>query len=381
MSIYQQKGSLVARAIEEFNKVSSKQEQSLDQGDIQNQNNESSSIRKGQNPQKRRSVLGRGLSSLMTSTAPVVDVNLNSNKNPNNEWLTQNNQSNISTNETTTSSSNKILQSSSENNSLIEIAIDQLKPNPEQPRREFSKAEINELANSIRRTGVIQPIIVRKIEKANKTSFLTEYQIVAGERRWRAAKEAGLIKIPAILKELSDRETLELGIIENVQRQDLNPIEEALAYQKLIAEFGTAQDELAKIIGKDRSSISNTLRLLGLPELIQNLIKERKLSAGHGRAILSLENEEEQISLARNLVENKLSVREAEKQVSEKKNAPKIKENTEISIIDNALEERLRKALGTKVKVKMSKDGKGEVKISFFSKAEFDSFLEKVETV
>ncbi len=366
--LYQQKGSLVARAIEEFNKVSSKQENTETEP-------QEPQIRKGANPQKRRSVLGRGLSSLMSSTAPVVDISLSSVTTENKNIHTSPYIKETSDSETFTTESTS--------DGLLMIAIDQLAPNPNQPRREFSGNEIRELAASIRRSGLIQPILVRKVKKDGKINTLEKYQIVAGERRWRAAREAGLIKIPAILKELNDRETLELGIIENVQRQDLNPVEEALAYQKLITEFGTAQEELAKIIGKDRSSISNTMRLLALPKIVQDMLKERKLSAGHGRAILSLNNPQDQIALAQQLLEAKLSVREAEKMVSEKKRSIKTLQKDplpEESLLDSSLEERLRKALGTKVKVKMSKEGKGEVRISFFSKAEFEAFLDKVES-
>lgn len=491
--LYKQKGSLVARAIEEFNKVSNKQE-SNDMPQPQENN-----FRKGANPQKRRSVLGRGLSSLMSPTsAPVVEVKMPQSNAPigqatavptipaqsvasqslsaqsvsvpsiseqatpvsstqtnasshetekhpvivrslqnrvssesqaktselhTKEASSENNNKEIelradeSSNSSTLASQIEVtevsngeasivdsrgletsaLDSSVLENSVLEskkepsqavltegflnVAIDRLIPNPDQPRREFSQKEIQELASSIRRSGLIQPILVRKSKKQALNTSLQEYQIVAGERRWRAAKEAGLISIPAVLKDLDDRDTLELGIIENVQRQDLNPIEEALAYQKLITEFGTQQEELAKIIGKDRSSISNTMRLLALPEVVQDMLKERKLSAGHGRAILSLDNPEEQVQLAKQLVEAKLSVREAEKRVSEKKNksALSVASTPEESLLDSSLEERLRLALGTKVKVKMSPSGKGEVKISFFSKAEFEAFLEKVE--
>jgi ParB family transcriptional regulator, chromosome partitioning protein len=368
--LYQQKGSLVARAIEEFNKVSSKQENT-------ETTEQETPVRKGANPQKRRSVLGRGLSSLMSPTAaPVIDIKLSGDSQEekiNNNPFTQSTK--------TISKVEEAHNATPLSEGFMMIAIDQLSPNPDQPRREFSQKEIKELASSIRRSGLIQPILIRNSKKKSISSALQEYQIVAGERRWRAAKEAGLIKIPAILKELSDRDTLELGIIENVQRQDLNPIEEALAYQKLISDFGTAQEELAQIIGKDRSSISNTMRLLGLPQVVQNLLRERRLSAGHGRALLSLEDQNEQVKLAEQLIEGKFSVRETEKLVTEKKKSAKntsLETSTE-SILDTSLEDRLRKALGTKVKVKMNRDGKGEVRISFFSKAEFESFLDKVD--
>ena len=266
--------------------------------------------------------------------------------------------------------------------SLIFIPIDKLIPNPKQPRKEFSQAEIRELASSIRRSGLLQPILVRK--NSNAKSILVPYEIIAGERRWRAAKEAGLITVPAILKDLNDRETLEIGIIENVQRQDLNPLEEAEAYNALINDFGCSHEELSKIVAKDRSSITNTLRLMTLPPAVKKLVSERKISAGHARALLSLKNESEQIKLAEELVSLKLSVREVEDKIKEKKGLKKkvqATSNNEEPVSDErnlALEERIRRVLGTKVKVSLSASGKGEVKISFFSRPEFETFLEKL---
>lgn len=395
--LYHQKNvSLVARAIQEFNKVSIKPETS---NQNQDKNKDLPPNKKGANPLKRRSGLGRGLSSLMSSTVPTVDVSLSSDDSfdeiKSNESIAKSNEeANRSALAGTDSQIEKLhaaklnttIQGTSNTvsgptgSALSMLSIDRLSPNPNQPRQEFSQKEIRELASSIRRSGMIQPILVRPIEPLKSSSF-QEYQIVAGERRWRAAKEAGLISVPAIIKELNERDTLELGIIENVQRQDLNPIEEALAYQKLISEFGTTQDELAKIVGKDRSSISNTIRLLALPLSVQNLLKERKLSAGHARAILSLENTDDQERLAKELVEAKLSVRETEQKVAEvKKNSKAPSEEKKAqTTIDTELEERLRRALGTKVKVNMSSSGKGEIKISFFSKPEFEAFMEKID--
>jgi len=395
--LYHQKNvSLVARAIQEFNKVSIKQEAG---NQNQDKNKDLLTNKKGANPLKRRSGLGRGLSSLMSSTVPTVDVSLSSeesfDESKSNESIVKSNEeanrsaltgadSHIEKlhaaklKSTIQGTSNTV--SGNPGSALSMLSIDRLSPNPNQPRQEFSQKEIRELASSIRRSGMIQPILVRPIEPLKSSSF-QEYQIVAGERRWRAAKKTGLISLPAIIKDLNERDTLELGIIENVQRQDLNPIEEAIAYQKLISEFGTTQDELAKIVGKDRSSISNTIRLLALPLSVQNLLKERKLSAGHARAILSLENTEDQERLAKELVEAKLSVRETEQKVAEVKKSSKApsEEKRAKTTIDTELEERLRRALGTKVKVNMNASGKGEIKISFFSKQEFEAFMEKID--
>lgn len=354
--------SLVSRAKEEFNKVNPRPEDNM-------QKNEENALKKGANQAKKRSVLGRGLSQLMSSTAvasvPVVtegnalrtvDINL-----PN-----------------SVEEQSPVLKE----NGLNFIPIDQLIPNEYQPRKHFSILEIRELASSIRRTGVLQPIIVRKLQGLTQTG--ARYEIVAGERRWRASKEAGLISVPAIVKELSDRETLEIGIIENIQRQDLNPIEEAVAYESLVKDHNCSQEELAKMVGKDRSTIANCLRLLGLPPEVKELLVQRKLTAGHARALLQLATPEEQISQARDIAENKISVREVEKvtKIAKGKASPSTKRPQGLDTSDErnmALEERIRRALGTKVKVNLSASGKGEIKISFFSRAEFENFLEKVE--
>ena len=354
--------SLASRAREEFNKVNPKPDDNV-------QKNEENSLKKGANQAKKRSVLGRGLSQLMSSTTaysvPVseqgnavraVDLQINEEQNQGAKEIKE--------------------------NGLSFIPIDQLIANEKQPRKSFSVQEVRELASSIRRTGVLQPIIVRKLE--NQTQTGARFEIVAGERRWRASKEAGLISVPAIVKNLSDRETLEIGIIENIQRQDLNPIEEALAYDSLVRDFSCSHDELAKMVGKDRSTIANCLRLLGLPTEVRDLLVQRKITAGHARALLQLATAEEQISQANNIAQNKLTVREVEKVTKEAKTkviSPS-KDASDVTPSDErnmALEERIRRALGTKVKVNLSASGKGEVKISFFSRAEFENFLEKVE--
>ena len=349
--------SLVSRAIEEFNKTSTKSDENGNQ-----------SLRKGANPPKKRSVLGRGLSALMSPTT-TVDITLNSSTPA----------STLNTSETQADLNTKITEPGTQ---YQNIPIDQLVANPTQPRTTFDQKEIRELASSIRKSGLLQPLLVRK--KTNSNSAFSSYEIVAGERRWRAAKEAGLITVPAIVKDLGDHETLEISIVENIQRQDLNPIEEAIAYDRLINEFGSTQEQISQSLGKDRSSIANSLRLLKLPESVKELLKQKKLTAGHARAILSLESQTEQEELANLLTSEKLSVREAERLASEKR--PSVSKNKSLPSIkdlgtssNTALEDRLRRALGTKVKVNLSASGKGEVKISFFSRAEFEAFLDKVK--
>jgi ParB family chromosome partitioning protein len=344
--------SLISRAKEEFNRVNPRENDNSTKV-------EDANLIKGANQAKKRSVLGRGLSQLMSSTtASAVPVQSFSSEG--------NTARNIDPSETNTPDHHKEEMKVIKENDLNFIPIDQLIPNEKQPRKHFSVQEIRELAS--------------------KLQMGAHYEIVAGERRWRASKEAGLISVPAIIKDLNDRETLEIGIIENIQRQDLNPIEEALAYEALTKDHSCTQDELAKMVGKDRSTISNSLRLLSLPAEVKDLLVQRKLTAGHARALLQLSSPEEQIQRANDIAENKLSVRAVEqgnKEASEKKkSAVSGGSNTDTSPSDErnqALEERLRRALGTKVKVNLSASGKGEVKISFFSRSEFENFLEKVE--
>ncbi len=444
--LYTQKNvSLVSRAIQEFNKVNPKQPEEnskINSAADADTSFEKVVLQKGANIPKKRSVLGRGLSSLMSQTSVAVSVtgpaanasnpslsaspnfgmpivsrasitgtNLNSIERgvekpfntsinstiPNSvipkvesaskavEVVAPQAASDQTANDKTSSAKLNTDHAAPENTeleSLLFIPIDKLIPNPKQPRKEFSQAEIKELASSIRRSGLLQPILVRK--NSNEKSILVPYEIIAGERRWRAAKEAGLIAVPAILKDLNDRETLEIGIIENVQRQDLNPLEEAEAYNALINDFGCSHEELSKIVSKDRSSITNTLRLMTLPPAVKKLVSERKISAGHARALLSLKDESEQIKLAEELISLKLSVRDVEDKIKEKKGLKKKVQTTssnEEPVSDErnlALEERIRRVLGTKVKVSLSASGKGEVKISFFSRPEFETFLEKL---
>lgn len=263
---------------------------------------------------------------------------------------------------------------------LVSLSIQSVITNKNQPRKFFSEEEINSLSQSIRETGLLQPILVRRI-----TEQTGMFEIVAGERRFRAAKKAGLQNIPAIIRDLNDCEALEIGIIENVQRSDLNPIEEALAYQRLIDEYGQTQSEVAQSVGKDRVSIANAIRLLKLPNEVLTLLEQKKLSAGHGRAVLMLENPRDQIALANKILKEGISVREAEKQAQRKLEQKQSSEQSKkvIHIKDKSfavieLEDRLRRALGTKVSLNITPSGEGDLKISFFSKDELQSLLERI---
>ncbi len=252
---------------------------------------------------------------------------------------------------------------------LIEIEVEKIKPNPYQPRESFDEKRLSGLAESIKEKGMIQPVVVRKKQDG--------FEIVAGERRLRAAKSIGLKLIPAIIMEgLSKQSMLELTLVENVQREDLNPIEEAKGYKRLLEECGLTQKELSKRVGKDRSSIANTLRLLNLPEEVQNLILSDIISEGHARAILALSTPKEQINLAKIIKELSLSVRETEELVYRKKKkiSPKNK-RPKLSSELKDLEERLIKFFGTKVKIVKGKK-RGKIEIEFFSEKELERILE-----
>lgn len=250
---------------------------------------------------------------------------------------------------------------------LLDIDIDLIDPNPDQPRSRFDETRLEELAQSIRTNGLVQPILLRRIQGAR-------YQIVAGERRWRAAQRAGLHKVSAIVREIPDARLLELALIENIQRQELNPIEEALAFQKLIRDLGLTQDEVAKRVGKDRSSVANYLRLLKLPAQIQHMIEDGSISMGHARALLAIDSEDLQLKLANEIVEGKLSVRDIEHRVKKLSEEPKIRESS--TAVENdanirAAELKLKRHFGTQVKIHLGQS-KGKIEIDFSSMSELD---------
>lgn len=305
----------------------------------------------------KRNALGRGLSALMAVTS--VNVKQQEEQTPE-------------------------LEQAIKSGELLFLPLSELTPNPNQPRKEFQNQELQELADSILQSGLLQPIVVRK--------STTGYEIVAGERRFRAAKIAGLSQVPVIVKDLSNRDTLAIGIVENVQRADLNPIDEAVAYQKLIEEFQETQNSVAQLVGKDRASIANSLRLIKLPFQVKELVSSKKITAGHARALLTLVDSREQIELAERIVQEGLSVRAVEKLVSEAKKGPHeispklLKDRIKRTLTGETLErlqgelsERFRRTLSTKVNVKLISAERGEVTISFFSKDELESLLERFE--
>ncbi len=251
-----------------------------------------------------------------------------------------------------------------------EIDIDLIEPNPEQPRTRFAEESLEELARSIRANGIVQPIVVRKVGGS--------YQIVAGERRWRAAQRAELRRIPAVVREVADEKLLELALIENIQRQELNPIEEARAYRKLIDSIGLTQEMVADQVGKERSVVTTSLRLLRLPDDLQTAIEDGRLSAGHGRALLMSDDPKVQRSVARATIENGWSVRETEKAVKRSRAGvtPGIEAKAKGSEQDanvKAAQTKLMRALSTNVKIHPGKKGSGgKIEIEYYSTDDLD---------
>ena len=274
----------------------------------------------------------------------------------------------------------KIEVEQSPENRIWNIAVDKLVPGIYQPRKNFDKEALEELANSIRENGIIQPITVRKRKEGG-------YEILAGERRWRAAQSAGLHEVPAIIKNIGDREALQIALIENIQREDLDPIEEAESYQRLIEEFSLSQQEAAEKVGKERSSVANALRLLMLPLEIREMLSKKQISVGHAKAILSLTDKAKQITFAKRVSEGGVSVRALETEIkssqkaSLKHAAAGTKTGLNVDLAGRLAEEladQLQKALGTKVDISY-KSGKGSVHIHFYSDDQLTQIYEKLK--
>ncbi len=258
------------------------------------------------------------------------------------------------------------------------VKISSVEPDRNQPRKNFDEDALNELSESIKQYGVLQPLLVTQKEDY--------YEIIAGERRWRAAKMAGLKEIPILVKEFTDQERVEISLIENIQREDLNPIEEAMAYKRLMEEFRLKQDEIAERVSKSRTAITNSMRLLKLDSRVQQMLIREMISSGHARAILPLPSEELQYTIAMQVFDNKLSVRETEKLVKgyldpSKKEKKEKKENfTEDAIYQN-LEERMKGIFGTKVMIQRKRNNKGKIEIEYYSKDELERIIELMESV
>lgn len=257
----------------------------------------------------------------------------------------------------------------------VMVKVSEIEPNREQPRKNFEEDSLLELADSIRQFGVIQPLIVKKRDDY--------YEIIAGERRWRAAKLAGIKEIPVIIKEYSDQEIVEISLIENIQRENLNPIEEAMAFQRLLTEFSLKQDELAERVSKSRTAVTNAVRLLKLDDRVQQMLIDEKITTGHARALLALENKDEQYALATKIFDEKLSVRDVERIMQKKQEEKKVKKSREIpnSFIYHDIEEKMKSILGTKVSVNHRKNNRGKIEIEYYSNEELERLLELFETI
>lgn len=261
-----------------------------------------------------------------------------------------------------------------DNSNLVTIVrITKVEPDRNQPRKNFDEEKLQELADSIQSKGLIEPIIVQKQDD--------HYEIIAGERRWRACKLAGLKEIPVIVKEYDNLERVEISLIENIQRENLNPIEEANAYRRLIDEFHLKQDELAERVSKNRSSIANTMRLLKLTDKVQSLVADGKLSMGHARALLALENAEQQENLADEIIEKNLSVRDVEKKIRsllQKKEEKKTEKDPSLVLIYQDIQNKMNAALGMKVAIKDKGNSRGSIEISYENQDDFEKLMDKI---
>ena len=257
------------------------------------------------------------------------------------------------------------------------IKIEDIEPNSSQPRKKFDEDSLHELAESIKQYGILQPLLLQK-----KGKF---YEIIAGERRWRAARLAGLKEVPAIVKEYSSQEIVEIALIENIQREDLNPIEEAAAYKRLISEFHLKQDELAEKVSKSRTAITNSMRLLKLAKPVQEMLIDDIISSGHARTLIPIEDKEKQVMIANRILDEKLSVRETEKLVKsllegkEKKKKETKKDENEIFYKD--LEEKIKAIVGTKVSIQHKSKDKGKIEIEYYSQEELERITELLMSV
>ncbi len=252
------------------------------------------------------------------------------------------------------------------------VKITMIEPNREQPRKNFDEDALQELAESIKQFGLLQPILVQDRK--------TYYEIIAGERRWRAAKLAGLKEVPVIIRNYTDQEIVEISLIENIQREDLNPIEEAQAYKRLLTEFNLKQDEVAERVSKSRTAVTNSMRLLKLCDEVQQMIIDDMISTGHARALITIEDPEQQYTIAQKVFDEKLSVRDVEKLVKNLNKPEKVKktvlEDERLAVIYQSLEEKIRQALGTKVTITSKGNGAGKIELDFYDNDDLDRLID-----
>lgn len=261
------------------------------------------------------------------------------------------------------------------NDGVKMLNINQVEPNREQPRQNFEEDSLLELADSIKQFGILQPLLVQK-----KKDY---YEIIAGERRWRAAKMAKVKEVPVIIREFSNQEVVEIALIENIQRENLNPIEEAMAFKRLLTEFNLKQDEVAERVSKSRTAVTNSMRLLKLDSRVQQMIIDDMISTGHARTLLAIEDAEQQYLLANKIFDEKLSVRETEKMIKELKNPKpeKPKKVVDNDFIYKDLEEKMKTIIGTKVNVSQKDNGKGKIEIEYYSESELERIFELLMSI
>ncbi len=255
------------------------------------------------------------------------------------------------------------------------MKINMMEPNRDQPRKKFDEDGLLELADSIKQYGVLQPLMVRKRKDY--------YEIIAGERRWRAAKMAGIKEVPVIVREYSEQELVEIGLIENIQRENLNPIEEAIAYKRLLEEFNLKQDDVAERVSKSRTAVTNSMRLLKLDERVQQMIIDDMISTGHARALLAIDDPDEQYELANRVFDEKLSVRETERLVKNLKapKKPSEKKPAQPDFVYKDLEEKMQEAMGTKVRIAAKGNGKGKIEIEYYSDEELEHMFDMIVSI
>lgn len=270
----------------------------------------------------------------------------------------------------------KIVEKIVEKNAETLVKIDEIEPNRSQPRQNFDEEALQELADSIKSHGIIQPLIVQKHNDY--------YQIIAGERRWRAARLAGLTEIPVIIKDYSPMEAIEIALIENLQREDLNPIEEAVAFQKLIDDFGLKQEEAAEKVSKSRTAVTNSLRLLKLDNRVKQMIIDEMISSGHGRALLSITDKDLQYTTAMKVFDNKLSVRETERLVKNTLSEAPVKKkkvDPQLEIIYHELEDKIKSIIGSKVSINAKNNNKGKIEIEYYSEEDLERIVSLLESI
>lgn len=262
-----------------------------------------------------------------------------------------------------------------ENKGEFLLNINEVEPNRSQPRKEFDEDALLELADSIKQYGILQPLIVQK-----KKEY---YEIIAGERRWRAAKLAGIKKVPVIIKEYTKQEIVEISLIENIQRENLNPIEEAMAFKRLLEEFSLKQDEVAERVSKSRTAVTNSMRLLKLDDRVQQMIVDDMITTGHARALLAIDSKEQQYNIATKIFDEKLSVRETEKLVKSLKNPkkPEVKEKKERLFVYDDIIEKMKNVMGTKVNINAKANGKGKIEIEYYSDEELERIYDLIMTI